>query len=279
MVDQLFLARLMIHAAGLHLRPRVPGRDGQPGHRHQRRLLRRQQPGRHLRRHGHGDRPGHHARRARRAGHELLAAAHAQQRLRHLLPGPLSGSTRTRLMRPLVLALVQMLWDRSDPERLRAPHDRPIRCPTRRRTRCSCTWRSAIIRSPTSRPRSRRARSARRSISRPSWPGGTRDVNPYFGIPAIPTDPFDGSALIVWDSGADTPPTTNTPPSVGADPHSHPRSSVIGAHSRSRTSCRPAAPWSTSAPAHPACPESSAGHGSAVPRRTSDDGFRALHSP
>ena len=27
-------------------------------------------------------------------------------------------------------------------------------------------------------------------------------MNPYFGIPAIPSDPFDGSALIVWDSGA-----------------------------------------------------------------------------
>src|SRR5207244_11327467 len=55
--------------------------------------------------------------------------------------------------------------------------------------------------------------------------GRSYEVTPYYGIPAIPTDPFDGSALIVWDSGATTPPTTNTAPTGPFDPHSDPRNS------------------------------------------------------
>ena len=53
-----------------------------------------------------------------------------------------------------------------------------------------------------------------------------RASNPFYGIPAISSFPFGGSALVVWDSGSPPPPTTNTPPTEGADPHSHPRSDV-----------------------------------------------------
>ena len=35
---------------------------------------------------------------------------------------------------------------------------------------------------------------------------------------------FDGSAMVVWDSGVPPPPTTNTPPTAGSDPHGKPRS-------------------------------------------------------
>ena len=55
-------------------------------------------------------------------------------------------------------------------------------------------------------------------------PGRHSDVDPYFGIPAIPSFPFDGSALVVWDSGTPTPPTANTPNTGGSDPHGRPRS-------------------------------------------------------
>ena len=51
----------------------------------------------------------------------------------------------------------------------------------------------------------------------------TADVDPYFDIPAIPSYPFNGSALIIWDSGEPAPPITNTPPYAGSDPHSDPR--------------------------------------------------------
>jgi hypothetical protein len=57
-------------------------------------------------------------------------------------------------------------------------------------------------------------------------PGRNPDVSPYFDITRITSFPYDGSAYVVWDSGSPTPPTTNTPPRAGADPHSHPRSDV-----------------------------------------------------
>jgi hypothetical protein len=58
-------------------------------------------------------------------------------------------------------------------------------------------------------------------------PGRHSDVNPFYGIPPIGSYPYDGSALVVWDSGQPTPPANNTPPRAGSDPHSHPRNSPI----------------------------------------------------
>jgi hypothetical protein len=51
--------------------------------------------------------------------------------------------------------------------------------------------------------------------------------DPLFGIPAIGSYPFAGSALVYWDSTITRdvfpPPTTNTAPTQGTDPHGHPR--------------------------------------------------------
>ncbi len=58
-------------------------------------------------------------------------------------------------------------------------------------------------------------------------PGRSPDVVPFWGIPALPTTPYAGSALFMWDSGSPQPPTTNTPPSAGNDPHEVPRSQPI----------------------------------------------------
>ncbi|RIL02332.1 MAG: hypothetical protein DCC71_16560 [Proteobacteria bacterium] len=38
------------------------------------------------------------------------------------------------------------------------------------------------------------------------------DVVPWYGIDPIESFPYDGSALVIWDSGNPPPPTTNTPP-------------------------------------------------------------------
>jgi hypothetical protein len=38
------------------------------------------------------------------------------------------------------------------------------------------------------------------------------DVTPYYDIPAIPSYPFDGSAMVIWDSGNPAPPVGNQPP-------------------------------------------------------------------
>jgi hypothetical protein len=53
-------------------------------------------------------------------------------------------------------------------------------------------------------------------------PGRSPDVTPLWDIPPVPTDPFDGSVLVVWDFGNPAPPTANVPPrppEFGDDPH------------------------------------------------------------
>ena len=70
------------------------------------------------------------------------------------------------------------------------------------------------------------ARTIGASIAWPALaPGRHTDVNPYYGIPRIAAFSFGGSALVVWDTGIPAPPTTNTPPHAGRDPHSAPRNS------------------------------------------------------
>jgi hypothetical protein len=60
-------------------------------------------------------------------------------------------------------------------------------------------------------------------------PARSQDENLFFGIPAIQSYPFDGSAIVIWDSGpglVPPPPLTNTPPTVGRDPHGDVRATV-----------------------------------------------------
>jgi hypothetical protein len=47
--------------------------------------------------------------------------------------------------------------------------------------------------------------------------------NPWYGLRRIPYYPYDGSAMVWWDSGASPPPLINQPNREGEDPHSHPR--------------------------------------------------------
>lgn len=56
-------------------------------------------------------------------------------------------------------------------------------------------------------------------------PGRKPDVTPFWDIPAIPRDPYPGSALVMWDSGAPPPPLTNTSDHTGEDPHGDTRRS------------------------------------------------------
>jgi hypothetical protein len=53
-------------------------------------------------------------------------------------------------------------------------------------------------------------------------PGRSTHVEPLWNIPAIPSDPYHGSALVVWDYGTPAPPDANLPPRPpehGEDPH------------------------------------------------------------
>jgi hypothetical protein len=52
--------------------------------------------------------------------------------------------------------------------------------------------------------------------------GRSTAVEPWYGIESL-TYPYDGSAVLVWDSGAPVPPDGNEPPREGNDPHGDPR--------------------------------------------------------
>jgi hypothetical protein len=54
-------------------------------------------------------------------------------------------------------------------------------------------------------------------------PGRLSDVTPYWGIEAIASYPYDGSAIVIFDSGTPEPPPVNLAPNVGRDPHGDPR--------------------------------------------------------
>jgi hypothetical protein len=53
-------------------------------------------------------------------------------------------------------------------------------------------------------------------------PGRSPDVLPFWGIGAVPSTPYHGSVLVMWDYGTPRPPLSNTPPEgpqYGQDPH------------------------------------------------------------
>ncbi len=67
------------------------------------------------------------------------------------------------------------------------------------------------------------ARTMGASVYQPALADGRKpDVEPFWDIPAITTNPFTGSVLVMWDYGTPPPPLGNLPPrspEYGADPH------------------------------------------------------------
>ncbi|MGH7787955.1 MAG: hypothetical protein ACRERC_13875 [Candidatus Binatia bacterium] len=130
-----------------------------------------------------------------------------------------------QLQRPLLLALIQMLWDRSDPNGY-AHHmtTDPLPGTPAHEVLLHVAFGDHQVANVATEIE---ARTIGASIHQPAIaPLRHSDVDPYFDIPAIPSYPFNGSALIIWDSGAATPPITNTAPNVGTDPHGHPRNDL-----------------------------------------------------
>jgi hypothetical protein len=137
-----------------------------------------------------------------------------------------------QIQRPLLLALIQMLWDRSDPDGL-AHHMTTDPLPNT--PQHTVLMHEAFGDHQVANVATEiEARTIGASIHQPAIAAGrSYEVVPYVDIPAIPSYPFEGSALVVWDSGADTPPITNTAPSTGKDPHGDPRSSVAARNQKS----------------------------------------------
>jgi hypothetical protein len=128
----------------------------------------------------------------------------------------------SELERPLVLSLIQMLWDRgeangyahhmtSDPLADTPPHEALLHV----------ALGDHQVAQVTADVEARTIGGA--TMPRPVANGRHAEVEPLWGIPRISSLPYAGSALVYWDSGSPVPPTTNVPPREGEDPHGHPR--------------------------------------------------------
>jgi hypothetical protein len=136
---------------------------------------------------------------------------------------PLYAAYQNELERPLLFALIQMLWDRSEPNGYAAhiTQNPYANTPAHKVLLHEAFGDHQVANIATE----VETRTLGASVYQPALAANRHsDVNPYFGIPAIPAFPFDGSALVVWDAGTPTPPTTNTPNNAGSDPHGRPRS-------------------------------------------------------
>jgi hypothetical protein len=124
----------------------------------------------------------------------------------------------------LVLALSQMLWDRADADGYAAHmiHD-PLPGTPPHRVLLHVAFGDQQVANITS---DVEARTVGARVHAPVLrPGRSLDVRVAWAIPRIDGRRFTGSAMVVWDSGSPPPPTTNTPPTAGVDPHEDPRAS------------------------------------------------------
>ncbi|HEY3187474.1 MAG TPA: hypothetical protein VGJ70_08360, partial [Solirubrobacteraceae bacterium] len=139
------------------------------------------------------------------------------------------------LSRPLILSLVQMLWDRGDPDGY-AWHmtDDPYPNTPRHTVLLHMAYGDHQVANVATQVE---ARTIGARLRTPAVdPGRSPDREPLYAIPPITSQPYGGSALVVWDigplrppgcgqagqpscEGTPSPPTTNTPPRLGRDPH------------------------------------------------------------
>ena len=139
---------------------------------------------------------------------------------------PLYTPTRTQLERPLIFALMQMLWDRARARRLRAAHDRRPVPEHAARTRCCCTpaFGDHQVANVAAEVEARTI-GAYRAAARARTPGAQATSRRLGASRRSRQYPFDGSALVVL--GHRRPRAAreqHRPAATDADPHGHPRS-------------------------------------------------------
>ena len=225
----------MIHPHGLAGRTR-PSRTGGRADRHPPPVLRRQQPGRHHRRRADRRRAGLHPRRARRAGHELLRRCCTRSiDFDDLRAAILTPPTRTSATAPLLLDLIQMLWDRGEADGYAAAHDRR---PAARHAHAQGADARGLRRPPgldvPGRGRGADDRGARPPAARS--PPAARPRRPAVGRSARSRR----SRSAARRSSSGTPgaatgaaPLTNSPPRTGDDPHEFPRATPAAREQKS----------------------------------------------
>jgi hypothetical protein len=161
-------------------------------------------------------------------------------------PLGLYDSYPDELERPLLLSMVQMLWDRGEPDGY-AHHitSDPLPNTPRHKVLLQVAFGDHQVSMWTAEAEARTIGARRHAPT--TVPGRHPDRHPFFAIKPIRRYPYRGSALVVWDGGpprtvdgqrigTDPPPVTNTPPGdeQGADPHSYPRSEPLARVQKSR---------------------------------------------
>ena len=129
------------------------------------------------------------------------------------------------LERPLILSLIQNLWDRGEANGYAHHMTRPQYPNTPPHTvLLHSAFGDHQVANVTAEVM---ARTVHAGVRIPALdPGRHSDVRPFFKIAKFQSYPYAGPALVVWDSGQPTPPIGNVPPRTGTDPHSHPRNSA-----------------------------------------------------
>lgn len=145
------------------------------------------------------------------------------------------------LERPLILSLIQTLWDRGEANGY-AHHmtDDPLPDTPPHEVLLHAAFGDHQVANVSAEVE---ARTIGARLREPALdPGRHTDVDPIFGLPAIGSFPFAGSALVYWDTGpvraggaegTPPPPTTNVPPREGNDPHGAPRGEVLAREQKS----------------------------------------------
>jgi hypothetical protein len=143
-----------------------------------------------------------------------------------------SGGYPDTSIHPLLLDLLQQLWDRGEPDgyAARMTSDPFANTPAHKVLMQTAYGDFQVSQySAAVEARTIGAKAHQPALDIP--PRG-QDSNLFFDVPEIPSYPYNGSAWVIWDSGPGhtlDPPTTNTPPvesetpPVNLDPHSDPR--------------------------------------------------------
>ncbi len=155
-------------------------------------------------------------------------------------PLGLYDSYPNELERPLILSLIQMLWDRGEANGY-AEHmtDDPLPNTPSHDVLMHVAFGDHQVTNVAAQAEARTI--GARTNPDPLDPGRIPGIDPLFGIPEIGSFPYDGSAIVYWDSGPPrgeedgvvNPPLTNTYPTEGRDPHGDPRSTVAARQQKS----------------------------------------------
>ncbi|OJU95314.1 MAG: hypothetical protein BGO23_05495 [Solirubrobacterales bacterium 67-14] len=133
--------------------------------------------------------------------------------------------------RPLALSLVQMLWDRGEPNGYaHRMTTSPLADTPPHQVLFDLAFGDHLVTNWQSNVEARTigARAVTPFVAEGRWPG----VDGDWGIEPITSFPYNGSAIAYWDSGplrsggtlgTNPPPITNTAPAEGQDPHELPR--------------------------------------------------------